>query len=279
METTGSWHPLQGVRVLALATNIPGPLAGAQLARLGAEVTKIEPLDGDALETAAPGWYAHIVAGMRVLRLDLKCSQATLLSELARADLLITTMRASALSGAGLRWEDLHAKFPRLCHVAVLGEAPPHDDRAGHDLTYQARAGLLAPPAMPRTVFADMFAADRAVSASLAALFHRERSGKSSRHEIPIADGARELSDAVRYGLTGPSGPLGGAFAGYRIYRTADGWIAVAVLETHFQERLLRALKLPALNADELQAQFAEHPSAHWEALARREDLPLAEIK
>jgi alpha-methylacyl-CoA racemase len=279
MESTGSRRPLHGLRVLALATNIPGPLAAARLLHLGAAVTKIEPPGGDALEAAAPQWYAHIVAGMQVLRLDLKCSQATVVAQLARTDLLLTTMRAGALASAGLAWDDLHARFPQLCHVAILGEAGSNGDRSGHDLTYQAKAGLLSPPAMPRTVFADMFAVERAVSASLEALLLRERTGESSRHDIPIADGAKDLADAVRYGLTASSGPLGGAFAGYRIYRTADGWIALAALEPHFQERLLRALQLPALHAEELQARFAEHPSAYWEALAIREDIPLAEVR
>lgn len=271
-------RPLQGVRALALVTNVPGPLAAAELARLGADVTKIESLGGDPLEAAAPGWYAGIVRNMNVRRLDLKCSAATILAELARADILITAMRARSLKAAGLGWDEVHARFERLSQVAIVGEAAPNDDRAGHDLTYQAVAGLIAPPEMPRTLFADMFAAERAVSACILALYQRERSGTGSRHEVAIADGARILSEPVRHKLTTPAGSLGGGFAGYALYRTADGWIALAALERHFQERLLRALNIDSIDAAALRERFAEHDSAYWQTVAQREDLPLTTI-
>lgn len=273
-----SGSPLSGVRIVALVTNIPGPLAAARLAGLGARVTKVESPAGDPLESAASEWYTEIVRDLRVLRLDLKCSSATLLAELAQADLLVTALRARSLKAAGLDWEELHATFPRLSHVAITGEAAPNDDRAGHDLTYQARADLIAPPAMPRTLFADMFAAERAVATALLTLYERDRSGSGTRHEVAIADGARILSDPVRYGLTTPSGSLGGGFAGYAIYRTADGWLALAALEPHFQERLLRALDLPVIDAQALRSRFAERENAYWELLAQKEDLPLATI-
>ncbi|HEV3152411.1 MAG TPA: CoA transferase [Candidatus Baltobacteraceae bacterium] len=275
---SGLNRPLTGVRVLALVTNIPGPLAASRLARLGADVTKVEPVAGDPLERAAPRWYADLVAGVNVQRLDLRCSQATLLAQLAKTDLLLTAMRARSLAALGLSWAQLHETFPSLSHVAIAGEAAPNDDRAGHDLTYQARAGLLAPPQMPRTVFADMFAAERAVAACILALYARARGGEATRSEIAIADGARELGAAVRHGLTSPGGSLSGSFAGYALYRTADGWIALAALEPHFQQRLCSALSAERIDRETFEAKFREHPTAYWESLAQREDLPLAAV-
>lgn len=274
----GTWLPLEGCRIVALATNIPGPAAAARLARLGAQVTKLEPAHGDPLEAAAPRWYAELTAGMTVERIDLKCARARLVAHLARADLLITTLRPRALSGAQLDWSDLHPAFPRLCHVAIVGDVGENADRAGHDLTYQARAGLLAPPSMPRTVAADMFAAERAVSASLAALFHRERTGAGTRHEIAIAQSAAALTEAVRHGLTSPGGPLGGAYPFYNLYRSADGWIALAALEPHFQARLREVLHLRDLDRDALAARFVEHTSSYWDEVAQLHDLPIAAL-
>ncbi|HEY9179700.1 MAG TPA: CoA transferase [Candidatus Baltobacteraceae bacterium] len=143
-------------RVAALVTNIPGPLAAAALARDGAAVTKVEPPDGDPLEAAAPAWYAAITARLDVVRLDLKSAEglAALDALLGEADLLLTAMRTGALERLGLSGKPLRERYPRLCHVAIVGEAAPNGNRAGHDLTYQARAGLLDPPAMPRSVFA-----------------------------------------------------------------------------------------------------------------------------
>jgi crotonobetainyl-CoA:carnitine CoA-transferase CaiB-like acyl-CoA transferase len=271
-------QPLQGVRIVALATNIPGPLAAAQLAWLGAAVLKVEPPHGDPLETAAPEWYAALTRGMRIERIDLKCTRARLLAHLANADLLVTTMRPRALRGAELTWDELHGAFPRLVHVAIVGERGENADRAGHDLTYQARAGLIAPPVMPRTVIADMFAAERAVSAAVIGLYDRERSGEGRRYEVAIADGAAALTDAVRHGLTTPEGPLGGALPYYSLYRSTDGWIALAALEPHFQARLREVLDADVNDRDALTARFAEHSSAYWETAARQYDLPIAAV-
>lgn len=269
------------LRVLALVTNIPGPLAAAALARDRAAVVKIEPPHGDALEAAAPAWYAAVTSGMEVVRLDLKSAQAreNVAARLAQADVLVTAMRAGALERLGLGPAELRANFPSLCHVAICGEAAPHDDRAGHDLTYQAQAGLLDPPAMPRSVFADLFAAERAVAAAYRLLFERERGNGGGYAQIAIAQGASDLADALRFGLTTTDGPLGGRLPIYRLYETRDGWIALAALEPHFRANLALALQVESLDAHALSARFAEHPNGYWEDLARRYDLPLCAVK
>lgn len=268
------------LRVLALVTNIPGPLSAWMLARDGAQVTKIEPPQGDPLGAAAPGWYAQITEGLQVLRLDLKepADRERMQALLGSADVLITAMRSSALERLNLEWKQLHARYPRLCHIAIVGEASPNGDRAGHDLTYQAQAGLVDAPAMPRSVFADLFAAERAAAAAYRALYERERTGEGMRAEVAIANGAAQLADALRYGLTTPDGPLGGALPVYRLYETADGWIALAALEPHFQAKLRDALQLQSLDTAALGARFAERSSAEWEELARQFDLPLCAV-
>lgn len=268
-------------RVLALVTNIPGPLAASRLAQLGAHVVKIEPPAGDPLESAAPDWYARLTEPMtQVRRLNLREREGAqrLQAMLDEADLLVTAMRAGALERLGFTWDALHAQRPRLCHVAIVGEPAPDDDRSGHDLTYQARAGIIAPPNMPRTAYADLFAAERAVAAACAALYMRELKGSGTRTEIAIADGASMLADPIRYGLTAEGGPLSGAFAEYALYRTADGWIALAALEPHFRSRLREALGIDRLDRETLKRCFAEKPCAHWEGAAARFDLPLAAV-
>jgi crotonobetainyl-CoA:carnitine CoA-transferase CaiB-like acyl-CoA transferase len=267
-------------RIVALVTNIPGPLAASRLARLRAHVVKVEPPGGDPLAAAAPEWYADLTRNVRVVRADLKSDAGgkQLRDLLGQADLLLTAMRATALARVGLAWNDLHARFPDLCHVAIVGERAPNDDRAGHDLTYQARAGLLTPPLMPHTVYADLFAAERAVSESLAAVYERDRTGVASRREVAIADGAASLADPVRYGLTGEGAPLSGAMPAYALYRASDGWIALAALEVHFQSRLAQALDIETLESAALASRFAQHPRAHWESVAAQYDLPLAAV-
>ncbi|WP_131103271.1 CoA transferase [Ornithinimicrobium sufpigmenti] len=268
-------QPLHGVRVASLAPNLPGPLAAARLAQLGAEVTKVEAPSGDPLEQYAPGWYAELARGQQVLALDLKDQRdrAELSRLLATVDVLITAMRPSALARLGLdRDVDEHG----LLHVEIVGHDGDRADEAGHDLTYQASAGTLQPPQLPPVLVADLLGGERAVSAALAGLRQRDLHGGPVRQRVVLEDVARSAADGVRYGLTAPGGPLGGALPSYAVYPTADGHVAVAALEPHFARRLAETV---GASREELAERFATEPSEHWEALARREDLPIAAVR
>lgn len=268
------------MRIVSLTTNIPGPLATARLCALGAKGFKVEPIVGDALQGVAPEWYAQLCARQTVVRLDLRSAagKAELHARLDNADLMISAMRASALERLELGWDALHVRFPTLCHIAIVGERAPFSDRPGHDLTFQARAGLLAPPQMPRYVAADMMAAEQAVSAALAALLLRERGGQATRSEIAIADAAQELHASYAHGLTNASGVLGGGSPHYNLYRSRDGWIALAAIEAHFLKRLPSALEIECTDANALRTRFAQKTTAEWEEIAARHDIPLAGV-
>jgi alpha-methylacyl-CoA racemase len=272
---------LAGYRVVALATYIPGPVAAARLRDLGAAVTKVEPLRGDALEVAAPAWYARLTAGIDVRRLDLRDARAhdELHLLLAQADILVTAMRARSLASLGLDGAAVCARFPRLIHVAIAGEVPPYDDRAGHDLTYQARAGTIDAPRMPRLLVGDMAAAERVVAVALAALLKRERTGEASSATVGITQAAQEFALAYEHGLTRETGELGGALPLYGIYRAADGWIALAALEPHFAARVQSMLGVSALDAASLEAAFRSRSAQAWEELAEEHDIPLAAVR
>ncbi|MBA2476207.1 MAG: CoA transferase, partial [Actinobacteria bacterium] len=185
-------RPLAGTRVVSLAVNTPGPVAAARLRELGAEVTKVEPPGGDPLERVSRPWYDELRAGQEVVRLDLKSDEgrAALDELLAPADVLLTSHRPSALSRLGLAWSDLHARFPRLVQVAIVGFAAPDQELPGHDLTYLASRGLLAPPELPRTLIADLGGAERAVAAVLGLLLARERGDGAGYAEVALAGAA-----------------------------------------------------------------------------------------
>jgi alpha-methylacyl-CoA racemase len=271
---------LDGFRVVTLAPNVPGPVAAARLRALGAEVVKVEPPAGDPLAHYSPAWYRELAAGQRVVALDLKepGDRERLDALLAGADLLLTSMRPAALARLSLDRAALHPRYPRLCQVAILGHAPPDAGRAGHDLTYQAAAGLVAPPGLPRTLVADMAAAERTVSAALALLLARERGGEAGYAEVAAADVAEAHAAPLRHGLTAPGGLLGGAHHAYRLYEAADGWIAVAALEPHFLRRLEAELGVPGAGAPELERAFRARTASAWEAWAAERDLPIAAV-
>ena len=272
--------PLDGLRVVSLALNLPGPAACARLRDLGAQVTKVEPPSGDPLATYCPPWYEELHAGIERRRIDLKDRQGKrdLDTLLAGADLLVTAQRPAALARLFLSPEDLGSRHPHLCHVAIVGHAAPHGDLPGHDLTYLAEHGLVAPGTLPPTLFADMAGAERAVSAALALLLGRDRGRRGQVMEVSLADAAAFLAGPRRAGLTTPGAMLGGALPAYNLYAASDGWIAVAALEPHFATRLAEALLLPELTHQALRETFARRGTAEWHAWARQHDLPLVPL-
>lgn len=272
---------LEGLRVVSTALNLPGPAACARLRELGAAVTKVEPPAGDPFERYCPAWYARLHEGVTILRLDLKsgAGRAALDTRLAEADLLLTAQRPAALARLGLDPASLAARHPRLCAVAITGHAAPHEDLAGHDLTYMAAAGLVTPPALPPTLFADMAGSERAVSLALALVIRRERTRRGSAATAPLEEAATLLAGPRDEGLTKPGALLGGGNAAYNVYATKRGWIAVAALEPHFERSLAAALGLTGLDAATLAERFAAQGAAHWEAWARERDLPIAALR
>lgn len=273
-------EPLREVRVVSLACNIPGPVAASRLGQWGARITKIEPLDGDPLFRASPVWYAQLTRSQHIVRLDLKTppSYEQLLALLADSDVLLTANRPAALRRLGLDWIDLHRRLPRLCQVAIVGDSGPDADRPGHDLTHQARAGLIDPPHLPRSLVADLAGAERAVSAALAALLARVHDGQGSFTQVALATAAETFAAPRVHGLTAPGGLLGGGLPGYNLYQAKSGWIAVAALETHFWERLIRELGITDGTRAELKTAFAARTAAAWEAWAAARDLPLTAV-
>lgn len=281
MDSNSDSTLLQGVKIVSLALNVPGPVAAARLTKLGADVTKVEPPTGDATQTAAPALYEALCQGQTVLRLDLKSPERRTQLEdfLAQADLLLASFRPSALLRLGLDWESLHARHPRLCFVGIVGYPAPQQERTGHDLTYQSDLGLLRPPQMPPTLFIDLAGAERAVSMALALLNRAARSGRAGCAWVSLHECAQDLSAPLKAGLTTSEGLLGGAYPLYGFYRANDGWIAVAALEPHFAERLLSELGLKQADRPALERIFRQRKAASWEKWAAELGLPLVAVR
>jgi alpha-methylacyl-CoA racemase len=272
---------LQGIKIVSLALNVPGPVAAARLAKLGAEVIKVEPPAGDATSRVAPAWYESLCMGQTICRLDLKApdGRAQLDELLASTDLLLASFRPSALQRLGLDWESLHARHPKLCFVGIIGYRPPLEERTGHDLTYQGDLGLLRPPQMPATLFIDLAGAERAVSMALALLNRAARKGEAGSAWVSLHECALDLSAPLKAGLTMSDGVLGGGYPLYGFYRANDGWIAVAALEPHFADRLLSELGLEKADRTKLERIFLQRKAAAWEKWAVEHDLPLVAVR
>jgi crotonobetainyl-CoA:carnitine CoA-transferase CaiB-like acyl-CoA transferase len=274
--------PLTGIHVTCIAIYVPALVAAQRLRALGATVTVVEPPAGDPMATMCRPWYDALHDGATTLTLDLKSAvgRGRLEDLLDRSDALVTALRPVALERLGLGWGEVRGRFPRLVHVAIVGYSAPANNEPGHDLTYQARAGLLQPPQVPRTLVADLAGAERAAQAVLALLLARERGQPAARVEVSLADAVDAFADPVRFGITAGEAVLGGGFAGYGIYRSRDGWVALAALEPHFWRGVLDALAIPEDRDTRaaLTRAFASNTSEAWERWAQERDLPLTAI-
>lgn len=283
-DTTTSSLPLHGLRVISLCINTPGPVAASRLQRLGASVTKIEPPAGDPLKVFAPAWYESLAGGQSVITLDLKDlkdpTQRTRLDDLlSRADLLLASFRPSALKRLGLDWESLHLRHPRLCFIGIIGYPQPMEEKSGHDLTYLASAGLVTPPELPATLFADLAGAERCVSQALALLLKFARSGEAGCDFVSLYDCAHELSAPIAAGLTVRGNVLGGGSPFYGLYQTSDGWLAIAALEPRFAEKLLLEFNLRQADHAEFARIFRQRSAIAWETWAADRDLPIVAVR
>jgi crotonobetainyl-CoA:carnitine CoA-transferase CaiB-like acyl-CoA transferase len=278
---TQALRPLAGVRIVSIAPNVPGPVAVARLIALGATAVKVEPPAGDFLASGAPTWYDALRVGQTVLTLDLKRDDGrdALSAHLADADVFVTSHRPAALDRLGLSTDVLRARFPALCIVRVVGHAGADAERPGHDLTFQAAGGLMSPPALPTSLFADIATGEAAATAACALLVQRARTGRGDVIDVVMEDVAHQLAAPRMCGLTAPGGLLGGALPAYGVYAARDGWIALAALEPPFARRLTEGLGIDRLTERALTQAFVERSVAEWEAWGRAQDVPIAIVR
>lgn len=284
--STASLRPLKGVRVLSLSLNLPGPAALMRCRAMGATCTKLEPPSGDPMAHYNRPAYSQLHQGVKVLAADLKTEtgQKALHRALAKTDVLLTSFRPSALDKLQLGWKQLHRLYPALSQVAIVGAPGARAEEPGHDLTYLADNGLVSGLGLPPTLYADMGGSLMAAEAVLQAVLARGRTGRGAFIEVALSDAAGYLALPRQWGLTQPTGAVGGAHAGYKVYACKDGRVAVAALEPHFAAALcaaagvassdIRAMFAPATH-QAIAAYLATRTRAQLDRLAVEKDIPL----
>ncbi len=197
--------PLEGIKVLEFTQIIAGPFGGMMLADMGADVIKVEPVEGEPWRVALefiPGeskTYMSLNRGKRSLPLDLTKPEAVeIVREMIREiDVVVINARPDVPDKLGIDYETLSAINPRLiyCDNTAFGRSGPDSYRPGYDLIIQAMSGLMAaegkirdgvPQLITSTAVAD-FATGIAVAWGVcAALFHRERTGQGQKVETTL---------------------------------------------------------------------------------------------
>jgi len=252
---------LDGLRVVDLTRYIPGPYATMLLGDLGADVVKIEePPVGDPTRAVRPATgddsavHASLNRNKRSILVDLRNPDGVALVRqlAAKADVFVEGFRPGALGRRGLGPNDLLAANHRLvyCSVSGYGQGTPFAGRAGHDVNYLARSGLLASPTEPPrpavAQVADMTGGLLALVGILSALQARERTGRGQHVDVSLLGGALGLM-TVPFARLEAGGSfvneLTGTYACYNVYRCRD-WKALSVgaLEPKFWEALCIAL-------------------------------------
>jgi len=311
---------LEGVRVLDLSRLLPGGFCSLLLADFGADVLKVEdtgmgdyvrwapPFYAGADQSAASALFLSLNRGKRSIRIDLKTPEGreVLLRAVRDADVLLESFRPGVLDRLGVGYEVLRQANPGLVYCAITGygQDGPFRDRAGHDLNYLARVGLLGltgdadgAPVQAAGQIADLGGgALMAAFGILAALRERDRTGEGQLVDVSMADGALSwlAMVAARYFADGAVPrrgglELGGSLLCYRPYRCADGWVALGALEPKFwqawcrgagrEDLLDRQFDPPGSDSHtDVEAEFARRTRAEWEAFAAEHDCCLEPV-
>ena len=238
--------PLAGVRVLDLGAIIAGPHAGALLAELGADVVKVETLDGDFMRRFGNG-FVGFNKGKRGIAVDLRSEAGhALLLDLARdADIVIDNYREGVLERLRIDYASLRAVNPEISTISLTGygEGGELDGDPGFDPVLQAYSGMMrAQGGDSDPVFITLPVNDVSSAATLAlgavlALLHRRRGGGGQRGWTSLAGQScmMQSGEIVRYAGRRPAHRGGADFAGPdpldRYYRTRDGWLRLQAVD------------------------------------------------
>jgi crotonobetainyl-CoA:carnitine CoA-transferase CaiB-like acyl-CoA transferase len=264
-------RPLSELRVLDLTHILAGPYCTRLLSDAGADVIKIEYESGDAyrhLEPFIQGKsviFANVNRGKKSLGLNLKTEEGLhILLELAKkADVLVENFRPGTTKKLGLDYDSVSKLNPRIvyCSISGYGQTGPYATKPGYDLIAQAEGGLMAltgdrsTPSIVGTYVVDFTAATYAALAILMALNMREKTGKGQYIDVALLDSALMLT-----GILGACASAGFRVdrignkdrfvAPYGVFRTSNGYVAIACFGDRFFQEMCKALGLESLATD-----------------------------
>lgn len=326
--TTQTPMALDGVRVIDASRILAAPIATQTLGDLGADVIKIErpgagddirrwgpPFlkDGDGNDTTESAYYLGTNRNKRSVTLDFTQPEgrAILLELLETADVFVENYKVGDLARHGLAYDQIKDRFPRLVYASVtgFGQTGPYAPRPGYDLLAQAMGGIMSvtgdPAGQPTKVgvaIADMMTGMHTTSAILAALRHRDLTGRGQHIDAALLDTQVSwlMNQAMNYLVGGVvPGRLGNAHpnvAPYEVFASADGFVILgcgadkqfrAFLQVagreevaddpRFADNRSRLANIDALRS-ELAAIFATRTTDDWVAALEAVKVPCGPV-
>ena len=274
-------RPLDHIRVLDITTTIAGPYCARLMADLGATVIKVEAAEGDMMRGRPPmrdgasTTFGQLNAGKHSIVLDLKqpAAQEIVQRLLETTDVLVENFRPGVMRRFGLDYASLSAIHPSLiyCAISGYGQTGPSSDLAAYAPAIHAASGydmahLGYQPGRDRPdncgiYVADVLSATYAFGAVMAALLHRERTGRGQLIDVSMLESMLTLLLGEVQTAQFPVPPAGRPMFGP--VRTADGFIMPAVASERSFQGLARAAGHPEWISD---ARFAAYPDRrrHW---------------
>jgi CoA:oxalate CoA-transferase len=310
---------LEGLLVVDFTRVLAGPFCAMVMADLGARVVKVEPPDGDEARGFGPFvngqslYFTSVNRGKEGIALDLKAPGARAVARdlCARADVLLENFRPGTMARLGLGYDDLAARNPRLvyCSVSGFGHSGPRAGQGAYDVIIQAVSGLMSltgpeggPPVRVGASLGDLVPALYGVVGVLAALYHRERTGRGAFLDIAMQDAVVSVVEnaIARAWATGVDpGPLGSrhpTIAPFAAFPTADGDIALAAGNDALFARLCTAIggselaqnplfltnsdRVEHVGAlgDEITRLLAHRPAPEWLTLLEQAGIPCGKV-
>ncbi len=250
---------LENIRVIDLSHVLAAPTTTMLLADLGAEVIHVEPPGGDDAREFGPfagrqsknnsSYFISLNRNKKGLVLDLKTDRGKkILADLIRiSDVLVENFRPSTMKKLGFGWEEIQRINPRAIYASICGfghdSLPGYDDRPSYDMVAQGYSGLMSitgpaggPPCRVGSSMGDIVAGHQAAIGILAALIHRERTGRGQYFDGSMIDGLFAVLEnaVVRYTVSGevpvPLGTAHPSITPFQSFPTKDGsWIILAL--------------------------------------------------
>src|ERR1700738_3178407 len=279
---TRDMGPLEGIKVIDMTTVLMGPYATQMLGDYGADVIKVESLDGDVTRQIGPTRppamgpvFLNTNRSKRSISLDLKkpAGRDAVLRLIKTADVLVYNVRPQAMARLQLGYDVVSAINPRLIYAGVFGfgqdgpyaAKPAYDDliQGGSALAHLMAIGGDGTPRYVPNALVDRIVGLNAVGAILASLVHRERTGRGQRVDVPMLETMSSFVMGDHMGGLTYEPPLDkGGYARHlsrdrRPYKTSDGYICVIVYNDKQWENFFKATGRDDLRSDPKFATFA----------------------
>ncbi len=266
--------PLKGYRVLELGSTVAGPFCGRLFADFGAEVIKVEPMEGDVIRSIGSHYQGKSLYASSIFRnksliaVDLRTHEGQDVARkiAARADFVIENFKPGTLEKWRLGYDDLRALNPRIIMVRIsgYGQTGPYSKRPGYGIICEAVGGLRhltgdpdRPPARVAVSLTDYVTGLYAFSGALLALTHLAKTGEGQCVDAALYESAFSLMEQhiagyQKLGIIPNRMGAGTGSAPNNLYHSADGqWIHIAANGSAVFKRLMHTMGRSDLVADE----------------------------